>query len=238
MRGAQRRGNPVAGAYRHCATSSRLPRCARNDKPKHPPSLRYPLSLRAASLLSLRGAQRRGNPVACAYVIALPHRDCHAALDKPRHPPSLRYPLSLPGASLLSLRGAQRRGNPDASAYCCSPYQSCARSRCSGFNQRYFSRTRPRFHLLLPRDGIFYIDAVLEINQVRQIVPGGERFGVYALLVFKHASLQVVGNADVQRCEPWVGHHVNVIPPVIFRARRTTTDLARHYLNIATSPRQ
>ena len=115
---------------------------------KQPPSLRYPLSLRGASLLSLRGAQRRGNPVAgayrhCATSSRLPR--C-ARNDKPKHPPSLRYPLSLRAASLLSLRGAQRRGNPDASAYCCSPYQSCARSRCSGFNPSISATFRARDH--------------------------------------------------------------------------------------------
>ena len=148
LRGAQRRGNPDAGAYRHCATSSRLPRCARNDKPKHPPVIALPpviesseptVIARSEPIVIARSAATWQSRCLCLRHCATSSRLPRCARnDKPRHPPSLRYPLSL--------RGAQRRGNPDASAYCCSPYQSCAKSRCSGFNPSISATFRARDH--------------------------------------------------------------------------------------------
>ena len=92
------------------ATATRLPRCARNDKPRHPPSLRYPLSLRAASLLSLRGAQRRGNLVEVEHVPGNHH--CYG--DE----------IATPVSSAVAMT------NPDTPRHCATPCHCEQRAYC------------------------------------------------------------------------------------------------------------
>ena len=82
LRGAKRRGNrdPVAGF----ASPTRLPRCARNDIADNRNTLAHrprPCDCwfgGGSPPLSLRGAQRRGNPG--ARMVNYMHRNCHAPL--------------------------------------------------------------------------------------------------------------------------------------------------------------